>query len=95
MEADPLAAALRDRDQSIGAFVERDIGAPGAREKDFVSWGVCLGDMGGAMELRHLRYFIAAAEEGSLTLAAEKGCTWRSLPSVAKSLISNIRSAFR
>jgi LysR family hca operon transcriptional activator len=25
-----------------------------------------------AMELRHLRYFIAAAEEGSLTLAAEK-----------------------
>src|SRR5467141_4034191 len=48
------------------------MGAPSARAKDFVSRGACLEDMEGAMELRHLRYFVAVAEEGSLTLAAEK-----------------------
>src|ERR1700687_2229983 len=71
MDMEPLAATWRPRPVA-GVFVERHVGSPGAREKDFVSWGACPGDMEAAMELRHLRYFVAVAEEGSLTLAAEK-----------------------
>src|SRR5712671_199041 len=67
-----MAAAFRDRGHFSGIFVEGHVGSASAREKTFVSWGACLGDMESAMELRHLRYFIAVAEEGSLTLAAEK-----------------------
>ncbi|HEY2124069.1 MAG TPA: LysR family transcriptional regulator, partial [Chthoniobacterales bacterium] len=42
------------------------------RGVDFVSWGQCLPGMGEQMELRHLRYFVAVAEAGSLTVAAEQ-----------------------
>src|SRR5882757_7803042 len=48
------------------------VGTTGVFAKDFISWWACLRDMEAEMELRHLRYFVAVAEEGSLTLAAEK-----------------------
>jgi len=37
-----------------------------------LSWEQCFTGMGAEMELRHLRYFVAVAEAGSLSVAAER-----------------------
>src|SRR6202049_3895344 len=49
-----------------------------------LSWGQCLRSMGVGMELRHLRYFVAVVEAGSLTVAARKLHT--SQPSLSRQI---------
>jgi LysR family hca operon transcriptional activator len=41
-------------------------------EHTLLRWERCFAGMGVRMELRHLRYFVAVAEAGSLTVAAEQ-----------------------
>jgi len=50
----------------------RKLGSGGAAIQYFVRWCHASEAWGSSMELRHLRYLVAVAEAGSLTVAAER-----------------------
>jgi LysR family transcriptional regulator, hca operon transcriptional activator len=48
-----------------------DVAVPRLQDT-LLSWHRCFAGMGAEMELRHLRYFVAVAEAGGLTVAAQR-----------------------
>jgi LysR family transcriptional regulator, hca operon transcriptional activator len=52
--------------------VIKDLGAHRVAAKDFVGLGPYLAGIGKAFDLRHLRHFVAVAEERRLRVAAER-----------------------
>src|SRR5580693_4815656 len=61
------------------------LGVGSGAEHTLLGWHRCLRSMGVGMELRHLRYFVAVAEAGSLTVAAEQ-TLHTSLPSLSRQI---------
>jgi LysR family transcriptional regulator, hca operon transcriptional activator len=64
------AKLLRDSSDQVIGWRSLLVVAP--LKHTLLRWEQCLTSMGVEMELRHLRYFVAVAEAGSLTVAAEQ-----------------------
>src|SRR5258708_31489875 len=64
------AKQLRDSSDQVIGWCSSLVVAP--LKHTLLSWEQCFTSMGVAMELRHLRYFVAVAEAGSLTVAAAR-----------------------
>jgi LysR family transcriptional regulator, hca operon transcriptional activator len=81
--ADYIEVAIRSACQA--APVCSGIETAGRLEKDFVSWAHAYETWEIVMELRHLRYFVAVADAGSLTVAAEQKL-YTSQPSLSRQM---------